>query len=107
VACHALDTDHLFDVLRKSESSLIHQYERAFAAYGIEIEFHDDGLRRLAELAASEATGARGLMTVCERVFRDFKFRLPSSRVKRLAVTAGLVDQPGAELKRLLAATRD
>jgi endopeptidase Clp ATP-binding regulatory subunit ClpX len=103
VACHALDTDDLFDVLRKSESSLIHQYERAFAAYGITVEFRDDGLRRLAELAASEATGARGLMTVCERVFRDFKFRLPSSRVKRFAVTAGLVADPAGELKRLLA----
>ena len=35
VACHGLDADDLFDVLRKSESSLIHQYERAFGAYGI------------------------------------------------------------------------
>jgi ATP-dependent Clp protease ATP-binding subunit ClpX len=103
VACHGLDTDDLFNVLRKSESSLIHQYERAFAAYGIRCEFRDDGLRRLAELATTEATGARGLMTVCERVFRDFKFRLPSSRVRKFAVTARLVDAPGVELKRLLA----
>ncbi len=102
VACHGLDEDDLFNVLRKSESSLIHQYERAFAAYGVEVEFRDDGLRRLAVLAAAEGTGARGLMTVCERVFRDFKFRLPSSRVKQFAVTAKLVDAPEAELKRLL-----
>jgi ATP-dependent Clp protease ATP-binding subunit ClpX len=102
VACHSLDTDDLFNVLRKSESSLIHQYERAFAAYGIRCEFRDDGLRRLAELADVEATGARGLMTVCERVFRDLKFKLPSTRVKRFAVTARLVNDPKAELKRLL-----
>jgi ATP-dependent Clp protease ATP-binding subunit ClpX len=68
VACHGLDTDDLFDVLRKSESSLIHQYERAFAAYGIRCEFRDDGLRRLAELAADEQTGARALMTGVPRV---------------------------------------
>jgi endopeptidase Clp ATP-binding regulatory subunit ClpX len=103
VACHSLDTDDLFNVLRKSESSLIHQYERAFAAYGITCEFRDDGLRRLAEMAAGEQTGARGLMTVCERVFRDFKFKLPSSRVKRFSVTAGMVEDPARELKRLLA----
>jgi len=103
VACHGLDEEDLFDVLRKSESSLIHQYERAFEAYGIEVEFKDDGLRRLAQLAGAEATGARGLMTVCERVFRDLKFRLPTSRVKRFAVTARLVDDPVAELRRLLA----
>jgi ATP-dependent Clp protease ATP-binding subunit ClpX len=102
VACHGLDTDDLFDVLRKSESSLIHQYERAFAAYGIQCEFKDDGLRRLAELAAPEHTGARGLMTICERVFRDLKFKLPGSGVKRFAVTAKLVDAPGQELRRLL-----
>jgi len=105
VACHGLNTDDLFDVLRKSESSLIHQYERAFAAYGIRCEFKDDGLRRLAELAVEERTGARGLMTVCERVFRELKFKLPSSRVKRFSVTARLVDEPVLELKRILRGT--
>jgi ATP-dependent Clp protease ATP-binding subunit ClpX len=103
VACHGLSTEDLFNVLRKSESSLIHQYERAFAAYDIKCEFKDDGLRRLAELAAPEHTGARGLMTICERVFRDFKFQLPGSKVRRFAVTAKLVDAPASELRRLLA----
>ncbi len=102
VACHGLSTDDLFDVLRKSESSLIHQYERAFAAYGIRCEFKDDGLRRLAELAVDERTGARGLMTVCERIFRELKFKLPSSRVKKFSVTARLVDEPLREAKRIL-----
>ena len=102
VACHGLDTDDLFNVLRKSESSLIHQYERSFAAYGIACEFKDDGLRCLAELAAGENTGARGLMTVCERVLRDFKFKLPSTRVRRFAINAGAVQDPGGELRRLL-----
>ncbi len=102
VACHGLDSEDLFNVLRRSESSLIHQYERAFAAYGITVVFQDAGLRRLAALAAGEGTGARGLMTVCERVFRDFKFRLPSSRVRDFEVTARLVDNPAAELRRLL-----
>lgn len=102
VACHGLDEEDLFNVLRRSESSLIHQYERAFAAYGIRCEFADDGLRQLAALAAGEQTGARGLMTICERVFRDFKFKLPGSRVKRFTVTAKLVKGPAQELRRLL-----
>ena len=101
VACHGLDTADLFNVLRRSESSLIRQYQRAFGAYGIEVEFLDDGLRRLAEASAGEGTGARGLMTVCERVFRDFKFHLPSSRIRRLVVDAALVDDPAAALRRL------
>ncbi|MDX2081467.1 MAG: AAA family ATPase [Terrimicrobiaceae bacterium] len=102
VACHALDTDDLFNVLRKSESSLIRQYERAFSAYGIRVEFRDEALRRLAELAGAEQTGARGLMTVLERTFRDLKFRLPSSKVRRLTIDAGTVGDPGGALRRIL-----
>jgi endopeptidase Clp ATP-binding regulatory subunit ClpX len=101
VACHALDEEDLFHVLSRSESSLIHQYERAFAAYGIKIRFEDSALRRLAALAREEQTGARGLMTVLERTFRDLKFRLPSSKVKSLAITGETIDAP---LKALQAA---
>ena len=42
-------------------------------------------------------------MTICERVFRDFKFKLPSTRLKRFVVTDQLVENPAGELKRLLA----
>ena len=41
-------------------------------------------------------------MTVCERIFRDLKFELPSTPVKRFVVTKGLVDDPPSELKKLL-----
>ena len=106
VACHGLDADDLFDVLRKSESSLIHQYERAFAAYGIEVKFTDAGLKSLACMADQENTGARGLMTVCERVFRELKFALPSSRVRAFEVTPELVADPRATLRQLLKGSR-
>jgi ATP-dependent protease Clp ATPase subunit len=102
VACHGLDADDLFNVLRRSESSLIRQYERAFAAYGIEVSFNDAGLRSLAGLAGQENTGARGLMTVCERVFRDLKFALPSSKIRRFEVTPELVADPRAALRQML-----
>jgi ATP-dependent Clp protease ATP-binding subunit ClpX len=103
VYCHALQVDDLFEILRNSEGSIIRQYEQSFAAYGLEVLFRDDGLRRIAELSGDEQTGARGLMTVCERVFRDFKFELPSSPVKRFVVTRELVDHPVADLEKLLA----
>jgi len=102
VACHGLDEDDLFDVLQKSESSLLHQYVRAFAAYGITLRFQNEALRALAALAKNEQTGARGLMTVMERVFRDLKFRLPSTRVRQLTVTAALVADPAGGLRKLL-----
>ena len=102
VSCKALDADDLFHVMRDSESSVLRQYERAFRAYGIAVRFHDTGLRRIAELAAAENTGARGLMTVCERVLRDFKFELPSSRARELVVDRAVVDDPVGALRRTL-----
>lgn len=106
VAVEALDEDDLFLVLSRSESSLIHQYERSFSAYGIKVRFREDALRALAALAKDEQTGARGLMTVLERSFRDIKFRLPSSGIKNLTVTADLVADPARALRRILARPR-
>ena len=103
VACSALEVDDLFAILKQSEGSLIHQYEESFRAYGIEVMFTDDGLRALARLAAEEQTGARGLVTVGERVLRSFKFELPGSGVRRFVVHESLVKEPEAELRRILA----
>ena len=103
VVCHSLNVEDLFLILKRSEGSIIRQYEQDFAAYDIEVLFSDEGLRRIAEKAGDEQTGARGLMTVCERVFRDIKFELPSTPVKRFVVTKELVDDPAAELKKILA----
>ncbi len=102
VVCQQLNSDDLFLILKSSEGSIIRQYEQTFAAYGIEVLFRDDGLKRIAELAAEEQTGARGLMTICERIFRNFKFELPSTKVKRFVVTRDLVDKPEVDLEKLL-----
>lgn len=106
VVCRSLKVDDLFQILKSSEASIIRQYEQDFAAYGIEVLFSDEGLRRIAERASHEQTGARGLMTVCERVFREIKFELPSSSVKRFVVTPELVDRPLVELKKILSDPR-
>src|SRR5439155_14499831 len=78
-------------------------YDQDFGAYGIEVLFQDEGLTRIAELAAQEQTGARGLMTVCERVFRSLKFELPSTHVKRFVVSRELVDDTARGLTQMLA----
>ena len=102
VACSELKVDDLFQILKQSEGSLIHQHEEAFRAYGIEVMFTDEGLLALAKLAAGEQTGARGLLTVSERVLRPFKFELPGSGVRRFVVHEALVQGPEVELKRIL-----
>jgi ATP-dependent Clp protease ATP-binding subunit ClpX len=103
VVCEELDADDLFSIMKYSEGSLLRQYERAFRAYGIEISFEDEALRLLAEAAALEKTGARGLLTVFEKLFRDYKYYLAGSGLSQLRVTAALVREPKRVLDRLMA----
>ena len=103
VVCEDLDADDLFSIMKYSEGSLLRQYERAFRAYGIEISFEDEALRLLAEAAAKEKTGARGLLTVFEKLFRDYKYYLAGSGLSQLRVTAALVREPQRVLDRLMA----
>jgi ATP-dependent protease Clp ATPase subunit len=102
VVCDPLSVDDLYHILKNSEGSVVRQYVKAFESFGIEIIFTDEGLRAIAERAAEERTGARGLMTVCERTLRDFKFELPSTLVKRFAVTRAVVENPHQQLQRIL-----
>jgi ATP-dependent Clp protease ATP-binding subunit ClpX len=104
VVCDPLGEGDLYEILKRSEGSIIRQYERAFRAYGVEVFFEDDALREIAKRAAGEGTGARGLLTTCERIFRDFKFELPGSGLRSFTVTSGLISQPAETLSGLLRA---
>ena len=57
---------------------------------------------KIASLAHAEKTGARGLVTVLERIFRNFKFELPSSGVKEFEVDTDTVDNPKQQLEKIL-----
>src|SRR5439155_10199329 len=103
VVCEELTVADLFEIMKRSEGSIIRQYERAFRAYGIEVNFEDDALWRIAALAAEEKTGARGLLTVCERILREFKYELPGCGVTRFNLNVELIERPGEALQRLLA----
>ena len=103
VVCEHLEAEDLFNIMKNSEGSLIRQYEREFEAFGIQAGFKDSALKEIAELAALEKTGARGLMTVCERLLRDFKFELPGTAVTELEIDAAMVEKPEAVLAEILA----
>lgn len=102
VVLDKLNVADFYQILKQSAGSVIKQYEASFRAFGIDVIFADDGLRAIAEFAAQEHTGARGLLTVCERVLRDFKYELPSSTIRQFVVTREVVRQPATELERIL-----
>jgi hypothetical protein len=102
VSCHELGVDDLFEILKNSEGSIIRQYINAFEAYGVELSHTDPGLYRIAQKAYEEHTGARSLVGVCERTFREYKYQLPHSIVKHLELTEQLVDSPDEVLEETL-----
>ena len=101
VACQALSSEDLAHILTTSEGSILNQYHNDFNGYGIEFDITPKAILSIAQKASEEGTGARGLMTVLERLFRDFKFELPSSAIKRFDVTAEMINDPLSTLKEL------
>ncbi|MFC5453331.1 AAA family ATPase [Prosthecobacter fluviatilis] len=100
VVCDPLSADDMFQIMKNSEGSLIRQYEREFAAYGVKAVFKDDALREIAGRAEEEKTGARGLVTAWEQVLRDFKFEMPSLGLPELQIDGALVREPEQTLAR-------
>jgi ATP-dependent Clp protease ATP-binding subunit ClpX len=103
VVCEELAADDLYKIMKFSEGSILRQYERAFRAYGIKVSFEDEALELIAAAAAKEKTGARGLLTVFEKLFRDYKYHLAGSGLSQLRVSAELVREPRRVLDRLMA----
>jgi endopeptidase Clp ATP-binding regulatory subunit ClpX len=102
-----LTADDLYQILLNPNNPIITSKKRDFSAYGIDIKFEDEALKGLAQQAAKERTGARGLVSVIERVLIQFEKRLPSTDIREFVVTPEVVATPQAELERLLAAPGD
>ena len=102
VTCHELSEQDLFDILKYSGGSILKQYQKAFKSYNIQLLFEDSGLREVAKQAFKEKTGARGLATVLETLFRDYKFELPSTSVRKFTLNRHLVNSSDKYLKTLI-----
>jgi len=98
VVCDPLGADDLEEILLVSEDSILNQYRRDFAGYGIEFAIGPDAVKEIATRAEAEQTGARGLMTVLEGVFREYKFALPSTAIRHFDVTPDMIHDPAAAL---------
>jgi endopeptidase Clp ATP-binding regulatory subunit ClpX len=102
-----LSEQDLYEILKNPNNSIILGKKLDFSAYGIDVKFEDAFLRRMAGLAFSENTGARGLVSVIEKALLEFEKTLPSHAVKRFPVTLNTVSDPRATLDRLLTSPPD
>ena len=107
VSCDELSKDDLAEILVSSEGNVLEQYRDDFGGYEIKFDISDDAIEKIAELAAHEKTGARGLVTILERTFRDFKFELPSTPIRKFSVDGDLIADPKSSLASLLEENRD
>jgi ATP-dependent Clp protease ATP-binding subunit ClpX len=97
-----LTKEDLVEILKNPNNPIIISKRLDFNSYGIDIKFEDEALVKIAEKAAAEKTGARGLVSVIEKALIPFEKKLPSTEHKRFLVTKEVVEDPGAQLELLL-----
>ncbi|MBP5300021.1 MAG: AAA family ATPase, partial [Victivallales bacterium] len=102
VVLSPLGVPELEKILTTAENGIWEQYVETMAGYDIDLTAEPAALAFIAEAASREKTGARGLLTVLERTFRNYKFELPGTGIKALHLTAEMIQKPENALQKLL-----
>ncbi len=97
VELDALGVEEFVRILTEPSASLTEQYQALLATEGVTIEFAEDGIRRLAEIAwqvneRTENIGARRLHTVMERLLEAISFEAPDRSGQTLTIDGAYVD---------------
>ena len=91
-----LDKPALMQILTEPKNALVKQYERLFDLDDVELEFNQEALDAIAELALKRGTGARGLRAILESVLLGVMYDVPSrTDVAKVIITKECI-QDGA-----------
>ncbi len=98
-----LSKDDMRRILTETEASLIRQYKALMDTEGFSLEFTDDALDALADVAVHlnssvENIGARRLQTVMERVLDDISYNAPDRGGASLTIDAAYVQKHVGDL---------
>jgi len=98
VELDSLKVEDFERILAEPDASLCTQYEALLATEGVEVRFAQDGIRRIAEIAAqvnsqNENIGARRLHTVMERLLEQVSFEAADKGGSAVAVDGAFVDR--------------
>jgi ATP-dependent HslUV protease ATP-binding subunit HslU len=85
-------------ILTSTDACLTRQYQALLATENVHIEFAEDGIRRLAEIAFSvnektENIGARRLYTVMEKLLEEVSFGATNETSSNVHIDAAYVDE--------------
>jgi ATP-dependent Clp protease ATP-binding subunit ClpX len=87
-----LDVDALKSILTEPKNALVKQYKKMLAIDEVELEFDDDALDAISELAIERKTGARGLRSIIEERMVDIMFNVPSNEeIKKVKITRNTI----------------
>ena len=88
-----LSKDDLVKILTEPKNALTKQYQELLAMDDVKLEFEDDALKRIAELAIKKEIGARGLRSIIEKSMQNVMFSIPDrTDAKKVVVTSGVID---------------
>jgi ATP-dependent HslUV protease ATP-binding subunit HslU len=98
VELDALKVEDFVRILTEPDASLTAQYQALMRTEGVELEFSESGVRRIAEVAAwvnerTENIGARRLHTVMERLLEGVSYEASEQGGSRLRVDAAYVEE--------------
>jgi ATP-dependent HslUV protease ATP-binding subunit HslU len=90
-------------ILTSTDACLTRQYQALLATEGVQVEFADAGIRRLAEISFSvnektENIGARRLYTVMEKLLEEVSFSASHASGQTISIDAAYVDEKLGEL---------
>ncbi len=103
VELKALSADDFVRILTEPDASLTEQYTALMNTEGVSLNFAEDGVRKIAQVAhdvneSTENIGARRLHTVMERLLENISYSAPDESGKSFTVDASYVDENIGEL---------
>ncbi|CAH2805248.1 MAG: ATP-dependent hsl protease ATP-binding subunit HslU [uncultured Caballeronia sp.] len=98
VELDSLSVEDFEAILNSTDASLVKQYKALLATESVELDFAEDGIRRLAEIAYSvnektENIGARRLYTVIEKLLEEVSFAAGNHASQLVRIDAGYVNR--------------
>ncbi len=89
-----LSEEALIKILSEPKNALVKQYQKFFEMEDVELEFTEEALIAIADLAMLRGTGARGLRAIMEEVLLDVMYDVPGrTDVGRCVIDAEVVKE--------------
>ena len=86
-----LEAEDLVRIITEPKNSLLKQYQKLFLLDGVTLNFEDDALREIADIAIRRNTGARGLRGIFESVMLDIMYDLPGLDASSCTITKNTI----------------